>query len=203
MPASRPLLACCAALALAAALAACGSAADPGASGANASSASRGEDALKFSKCMREHGVKNFPNPEVAEGRVTLRVHPGPGGVEAPRQTLEAAQNACKRFIEASAPKLTPQQRVEQEEAIQKFARCMREHGIHLEAHTSSGGNFAIGIKGGPSGGPNPASPAFQAAQKTCQALVPKLGLKGGPGPAPAPGSPPKEGSGAPLSTGG
>jgi hypothetical protein len=53
----------------------------------------------------------------------------------------------------------------------------MREHGINVHAETS-GGLFRIGVHAGPgSGGPNPESPAFQAAQKACQGLLP---FKGG-----------------------
>jgi hypothetical protein len=134
---------------------------------------------------MREHGVTNFPNPEISgNGQVGLKVKGGPSSLGASPQTMEAAQKACQHYAEALAPKLSPQEKVEREEQVQKFAKCMREHGISVHSE-SSGGLVRIGIHGGPgSGGPNPESPAFQAAQKACQGLLPLKGghRTGGPG---------------------
>jgi hypothetical protein len=141
---------------------------------------------------MREHGVTNFPNPETGpNGQVGLKVNGGPGSLGASPQTMEAAQKACQHFAEALAPKLSPQEKVEREEQVQKFAKCMREHGINVHSETS-GGLVRIAIHGGPgSGGPNPESPAFQAAQKACQGLLPLKGAHrtGGPGQASGGGS--------------
>jgi hypothetical protein len=170
----RALVAALCLLAAGLALAACGGSSSP----SSDSGGSAGGSALKFSRCMRENGVKNFPNPETsADGATKLdfRVHTG----EVSRQTLEAAQKTCQHFQEEGAkegPELSPQQKVEQEEAVQKFAKCMREHGIEVEAGTSGGG---ISVKIG-GGGPNPESPAFQQAQEACQGLMP--GPRGGPG---------------------
>jgi hypothetical protein len=188
----RPPLAPLAVLCVAAAsllLTACG-----GSSPTNAASAERSREQqaetkfADFAKCMREHGI----NAEAAtgpEGGHGLKISPGKAGGSP--QALEAAQNACQRYRPAQGKpvNLSPQQKVEREEAVRKFAKCMREHGIEVEALTQ-GGAIRIGIHGGPgSGGPNPESPSFQAAQKACQSLLP---FKGGPGPgrAPAGGAP-------------
>jgi hypothetical protein len=83
---------------------------------------------------------------------------------------------------------------VERAEAVEKFAKCMREHGIEVHA-SSAEGRISIQIHGKPgSGGPNPESPAFQKAQSSCQKLLPFKGkgpLGGPPGKqnARAPGS--------------
>jgi hypothetical protein len=121
-----------------------------------------------FARCLREHGI----NAETASG-------PGGGhGIKlngGSPQTMEAAQNACARYRpEPKKLNLSPQQKVEREEQVQKFARCMREHGIKVEAKTS-GGAIQIGIHAhaGEAGAPNPESPAFQTAQKDCQGLLP------------------------------
>ena len=63
----------------------------------------------------------------------------------------------------------------------------MREHGVKVETRV---GGAAIGVRiGGSENGPNPESPAFQEAQKSCQGLMPGpkgarfgVGAKGGPG---------------------
>jgi hypothetical protein len=131
-----------------------------------------------YARCMREHGV----NAEVATlpggGRGLkigggTRTGPGPGA-------SEAAEKARARYRPAPRTvNLSPQQKVEREEAVEKFAKCMREHGIHVEASTSNG-KIRILLQGHPgSGGPNPESPAFQQAQATCQKLLPKLGPGG------------------------
>jgi len=162
------------------ALAACGGSSTPKSSAATAA-----DKALSFSRCMREHGVKGFPNPEVSGGRVSLRVKTGgPSGLRVSPQTMEAAQNACKRFQPAEQSNLSPQEKVARQEAVLKFAKCMREHGIDVHASTAGGG-VQIQIHPGPgAAGPNPESPAFQDAQKACQGLLPLKG--GGPGAGPA-----------------
>jgi hypothetical protein len=161
------------------------------------------EKFVKFAKCLREHGVNASTS---TGGNGALRVN----GTNP--QAMEAAQNACKRYRPMGGPaNLSPQQKVEREEAVQKFAKCMREHGIKVETSTA-GGAVKIGIHGGPgAGGPNPESPAFQAAQKACQGLLP---FKGGPGgrvqdspagggPATSKSGPGSSGSGAGLAIGG
>jgi hypothetical protein len=170
----RLLFAC--ALAASLALSACG-----GGGPASAATKSPADNALKFSRCMREHGIPNFPDPEVSgNGMVRLKFSATPGKLSP--QTMEAAQRACQRYQASEQQNLTPQQRVEREEAGLKFAKCMREHGINLPNPTTSGGGIKIQVGPGPgAGGPNPSSPAFEAAQKACQGLLPKL--KGGPGP--------------------
>jgi hypothetical protein len=167
---SRLLLAASSTLAAAFILAACGGSSS---SPPKAAAATAADNALKFARCMREHGVKSFPDPEISGGtvRFELRQRAGkPGDVN--RQTMEAAQRACRHFRAASRPNLTPQERVAAQEAVLKFAKCMREHGVDVHASTAGGG-VQIGIRRGRGGGPNPESPAFQAAQKACQGLLP------------------------------
>jgi hypothetical protein len=156
-------------------LAACGGSGGS-ASASKGSSASPADNALKFSKCMREHGIPNFPDPQISGGSVRLQFKATSGQVSP--QTMEAAQRACQRYQAAEQQNLTPQQKVEREEAVLKFAKCMREHGINLPNPSTSGGGIKIQRDPGPGAGVNPASPAFEAAQKACQGLLPKF--KGG-----------------------
>jgi hypothetical protein len=170
------------AIAASAALAACLMLAACGGSSPNQNAASKEQSSetklADYARCMREHGL----NAEVATlpgGGRGLKLGgskasgPGPG-------ESEAAEKACAQY--RSQPRtvnLSPQQKVEREEAVQKFAKCMREHGIQLET-SAKNGNIRILLHGHPgSGGPNPESPAFQRAQTTCQKLLPKLGPGG------------------------
>jgi hypothetical protein len=131
-----------------------------------------------YAKCMREHGVSAEVATLPGGGRGLkigggTRTGPGPG-------ESEAAEKACARYRpQPQTVNLSPQQKVEREEAVGKFARCMREHGIQVEA-SAKNGKVRILLHGHPgSGGPNPESPAFQRAQTTCQKLLPKLGPGG------------------------
>jgi hypothetical protein len=144
-----------------------------------ASEKTREQQFLKLSRCLREHGI----DVSTPTGGGSIRVQGGIGSISP--QTMEAAQKACRKYAPAGVGNLTPQQRVERQEAVQRFAKCMREHGIKVEAKTSGDG-IAIGVHAHPGeGGPNPESPAFEAAQKTCQAYLPKPpggARAGGPG---------------------
>src|SRR5690349_10164664 len=143
------------------ALAACGG------SGANAN-ASTAQDTeqqiVNFARCMREHGVDiSTPN--------------GPGGGQlkvkgANPQVMAAAQKACRRYQpKGLKEKLSPAERAARQDALLSFARCMRSHGVEVQTETGSGGD-RIGLH---LNGVNPQSPAFQAAQKACEGLLPRL----------------------------
>jgi hypothetical protein len=133
-----------------------------------------------FAKCLREHGV-NAEAQSRPGGAHGLRVSPGSGGP----QQAEAAQKACKRYQPAPQKvNLSPQQKVEREEAVRKFAKCMREHGIKVEASTQGGGiQIRIHAHPGEEGAPNPESPAFQRSQSACQKLLPGPPPGSGAGP--------------------
>jgi hypothetical protein len=142
--------------------------------------------ALAFARCMRAHGIKDFPDPQVSSGgAVKLQFKAGAGSSDP--QKMGQAQQACRHLIAAGEKKLTPKERVEREEQLTKFARCMREHGVNVHA-SAEGGGVQIQIHPG-GGGPNPESPSFQAAQKACQGLLP---FKGGKPPGGGPGSGPE-----------
>ncbi len=164
-------------IAVALALAACGGSSP---SSTDSSSQAKEQQAevkfADFAKCLREHGIEaSTATAPGGEGR-GLRIK-GAGGPA----KMEAAQKACKKYQpEPQKLNLSPQEKVERAEAVEKFAKCMREHGIEVHA-SSSEGRVSLGIHGKPGGGgPNPESPAFQKAQNSCQKLLPFKG-KGPP----------------------
>jgi hypothetical protein len=167
---ARPALAVLALLACLL-LAACGSSSSGSSAGGNAASHEAQAEAkfADFAKCLREHGI----NAETAAGPSGGRglKFQGTSGPAA----FEAAQKACARFKpEAKHVNLSPQEKVEHEEQVQKFAKCMREHGIKVETSSSQGAvRIRIQSHPGESGAPNPESPGFQAAQSACQKLLP------------------------------
>ena len=128
-------------------------------------------------RCFREHGV----NAEVATlpgGGRGLKMGLGGRAAKVPG-LMGAAQKACARYRpQPQKVNLSPQQKVEREEDVQKFAKCMREHGIKVEG-SAKDGRVQILLPGHPGTGPNPESPAFKQAQSTCQKLLPKLSAGG------------------------
>jgi hypothetical protein len=55
------------------------------------------EGALKFSQCMRTHGVPNFPDPIVSGGGVRLKLRAGgANGIDPGSPQFRAAQTACQ-----------------------------------------------------------------------------------------------------------
>jgi hypothetical protein len=148
-------------------LSACG-----GSSSSPTSSAAKEQQAevkfADFARCLREHGIEaETATGPGGEGH-GLRIK-GNGGPA----KMEAAQKACKKYQPAPQKlDLSPQEKVERAEAVEKFAKCMRAHGIEVHA-SSSEGHVSIQIHHTPGAGPNPESPAFQKAQSSCQGLLP------------------------------
>ena len=58
------------------------------------------QNALKFSQCMRAHGIKDFPDPQQTGQGVGISIHGSPGSDLNPNNpTFTAAQKACQHFI--------------------------------------------------------------------------------------------------------
>jgi hypothetical protein len=126
---------------------------------------STGKSAVAYARCMRSHGVRNFPDPD-SDGHFNAK--PGLGSPQ-----LQAAQKACQDLLPgggsltAGGGSLTPQQQAQ----MLKYARCMRAHGItNFPDPTSKG----LGLS--PGDGIDPNSPQFEAAGKACQSLLPNMG---------------------------
>jgi len=60
------------------------------------------EKALQFSKCMRSHGVPNFPDPEFRHsggGGLGIRIGRKGSGIEPNSPQFQAAQKACQSIL--------------------------------------------------------------------------------------------------------
>lgn len=171
------------------ALAACGGSSKEPTSEASRQQAFQ-QKAVKFAKCLREHGV----NAETSTGPngqgFGLKINAGGGhaggpGAEGeksggPPPQVERAMNACKKY--QPGPKqlnLSPAQKAEQAKKALEFARCMRSHGVNVPDPGPSGVLELNNV--------NPQSATFETAQKACQRLSGKFPLairsrSGGPG---------------------
>jgi hypothetical protein len=133
---------------------------NPSHSSTGTSGGSKQPGFLSFAKCMRSHGVKNFPESK------GLQVGPG-SGIDPTSPSFQAAQRACASFL----PKPTPAKVKAAEKNALKFSECMRKHGetnFPDPQFSASGGNISIRL-GGPGVNLNPTSPTYQAAQRACQ----------------------------------
>lgn len=119
---------------------------------------------MKFSGCMRSHGVTEFPDPTVGSNGLpsfgpTLNVNGG-----AP--VYDAAQRVCKQDLPDIGPHTSAEKATANAAAL-RYATCMRSHGVPDFPDPNGQGLIQINA----SGTLEPNSPAFQNAQMACKRL--------------------------------
>lgn len=149
-------------------------------SGGAAASATK-PSALAFARCMRSHGIHNWPDPnshgQFNKADTTLQKL----GVLQPQ--LQAAEKACQRLHPSSGQ---PQQAEDQKmmSAMLKFARCVRAHGVkNWPDPVAESDPGEPGTPGFPRNMPgvNQNAPRVKHALKTCQHFLAGIGYgKGG-----------------------
>ncbi|HVV24672.1 MAG TPA: hypothetical protein VHF06_34900, partial [Pseudonocardiaceae bacterium] len=134
--------------------------------------------ALQYSSCMRAHGLKNFPDPQVSGGKITMKLDKG-NGLDPSSPVFQSAQKACQKYMKAGAP---PGSQHLDPTKIAKWAACIRKHGVpDFPDPTNDGGAMKLNLTGT---GMDPNSTTFQNAIKACRSLSPGGGLEiqAGPG---------------------
>lgn len=132
---------------------------------------------LAFSRCMRDNGVTNFPDPAPGGG-----IHLSQG-INPTSPSFKSAQATCQKQLPGGGP---PTGRPSKQEIAQMVAvsRCMRQHGVTgfpdptVSASAASPPNLnpanysLVEDRGGVivaiPNSINPSSPAFQQAAKAC-----------------------------------
>lgn len=160
-----------------AAMAGCGSTGAPSGTVTNAGSPTPGgaNPALEFAKCMRAHGVSDFPDPSGGGIQISPTLAQSPA--------FQTAQKACSSYLpnKGQPPGTAPGERA----AAVAFAKCMRTHGepdfpdplISAPSSPPAGEVAIIDLHGmtfelGP--GFNPRSPAFLQAASDCGVKLPR-----------------------------
>jgi hypothetical protein len=144
-----------------AAIAGCGSAGGPSGTSTNTTTAS----GLRFSRCMRAHGIPNFPDP-------------GPGGflrsgINLQSLAVQSAMNACRRYLAESGHSPPVPARVRRKELL--LANCMRANGVPNFPDPDANGDIQFPVTS-----TIPQSPAFQRAQNgPCEKYLKSLGPLG------------------------
>jgi hypothetical protein len=122
---------------------------------------------LGYARCMRSHGVSDFPDPTASPGGgAAFQINGGPGSdLDRNKPTFRAANQACQSLLPGGgqqAQTSSPQKLA----AEVKWARCIRSHGLPSFPDPDSQGSFD-------SGKFDPGSPVFQTASNDCLSLQP------------------------------
>lgn len=137
-------------------------------SSASADAQSQQEALLKYSQCMRENGVPDFPDPKIGDsGGVSLDL---PAGTDSKK--VDAASEKCKQFMpNGGEPQKIDPQRLEE---LREYSQCMRDNGVKNFPDPTDQG---LQINGNEI---DPNDPKVKAAESACAKLMP----------APPPGAP-------------
>lgn len=147
------------AAALALPAAAC-SASSPASTRPGGGSSAYAAHALAFARCVRAHGVPNFPDPD-SRGVFPKAAVPG-----ASVSRIRAAERPCGSLLSAGQPPLTAH---EQQDYL-TAAACMRSHGITgFPDPVFSGGSVSFPIPSSI----DTRSERFAQARQACARLIP------------------------------
>jgi hypothetical protein len=125
----------------------------------------QGAQAIAYSRCMRAHGVPDFPNPQISGSGngVSLAV---PASIAQGNPRFSAAQRACRTLEpDGGAPQRAPS--TQELARLVRFAACVRSHGQPGFPDPNKHGLFVLGSR------VNTQSPQFEAAERACQAVRP------------------------------
>jgi hypothetical protein len=155
-----------------------GCSASGGSAGATTTSAQQAAAAgwRELVRCARANGMPNLPDPQIdSNGRASF-----PNGTPDPPASVRRACQSIYDRLPASA-RGDEERPPADMQALLRYARCMREHGVADFPDPDAEGNFSAPAG---SSGPGPNSPSFQRALQACRQLDPNKGARaqqGGP----------------------
>lgn len=118
-----------ASLVLMVAAAGCGSAKPPATITNSGAAQNPADAAYAYARCMRAHGVPDFPDPKVTTtangGSIRIAVPASAGNPPA----FKSAQRACRGILPAPGNS-SPGERQAHRQVMFAFARCLRSHGL-------------------------------------------------------------------------
>jgi hypothetical protein len=150
------------------------------------------QQVLKYSQCMRSHGLPGFPDPDSQGGlEITPQDHLNAGS-----RQFQSAQRACQHLEPGGTTKsLTAAQWREVTSQGLRFVACMRAHQVlampdpTIQTTTSAllGGSGQVMNFDLRRTGLSPDSPVLKSALRACQRLLSAgdvpISIQGAPGP--------------------
>jgi hypothetical protein len=121
------------------------------------------DKAVKFSECIRSHGVPHFPDPD-AKGEFNFGIDVGP-------EVWRQAVAACKDLQPPGS--LSSRRTAKQQSTALKFAQCMRDHGVKDFPDPVNGEPLIDTTKIPSLGNRSPVTdPVFRPAMDTCSGAL-------------------------------
>lgn len=129
-------------------------------SGSSSPGPSATPDPLAFARCMRSHGVTDYP-----DSGGPAQASPG-SDLDPGNPAYQRARSACQPLMPRAS--LDPSQAAQAHADDLAFARCMRQHGItnypDPDPHGGPNGHGGVDLRG-----IDQDSPRFTAAQQACR----------------------------------
>lgn len=114
-------------------LAACAASGSP-----KAAPAANSQTGIDYAGCMRSHGVQRYPDPSKSNELPSGLPKVSPQQLQVSDAQYQAAQNACAHLL-PNGGQLTQSQSQQDLNAMRRFARCMRSHGVPTWPDPSNG----------------------------------------------------------------
>jgi hypothetical protein len=149
------------------------------------STASGGDQGfIDYARCMREHGVADFPDPVQRSGYTGLSLH---YDGDQSNSVFVEANTACQHFIQATIDQkrqhVHDELTAERLQALLSYARCMRDHQIALLDPDPTDGHISLGDVPGLNSNIGRHDQEFQTADAACRSLLPSDVPDDGTGP--------------------
>ncbi len=147
-----------------------------GSDGNNTATPTAHEQAVKFAECMRNNGVKEFPDPD-ASGAFTIETIANGSSIDTNSAAFTRAISACK---DLEPPGFTGNKRSpEQQAAGIKFAQCIRDNGVKDFPDPDPNGPL-VDTNRIPSASRNGGMSILRAAMQKCRDYAAAAGVTGG-----------------------
>jgi hypothetical protein len=144
------------------------------ATGTAATPTATASQAVRFSACMRERGVDDFPDPD-ASGTLTVDGVLNGSGLEAESPAWKQALAACKDLQPAG---FTGRERTpEEQDGSLRFARCMRDNGVE-DFPDPAKGEPLVNTNRIPSSATEAGMNALNAAMNRCRDAAREAGVR-------------------------
>lgn len=151
---------------------ACGGGSSPNSTAGPPTLSALTNQALAYAKCMRAHGIPNFPGPNVQDNAQDKGAGFSLGNIDAHSPQFTSAAELCQK--QTGFGHITAAQLQAAMNNMLKVAECMRSHGIaNFPDPFENSHQIGFNLNGT---GIDMNSSRFKAAQAACRALMPDGG---------------------------